>query len=279
VSTWGRPRDRIAPNGRYGGRELWFGQRRVYRSISSPEKALLLSNAFVPLPRPQRRLSVYEWATVVRSWPSFCEWQRRHFLRFEVVWGYFSCLKNVAVILDFRAAFIVVYRCLSDLESSSIRFEAVAANTLGIPSFWGCLRRTQSLAGGWKFQWTAAKSSDMSIQLRWWKWSGTDYYSIRRRGDLTLTLMTEMIIDQRWNIRHDGLLISINHRSDAKFDREPRTLTWGQREAITYLFSVIFKWKLSISSTVTLLLCSTWRYFLVSTNSWLSFLLMSVFLA
>ena len=36
-----------------------------------------------------------------------------------------------------------------------------------------------------------------------------------------------------------------------------RTLTGGQREAITYLFSVIFKWKLSISSTVTLLLCST----------------------
>ena len=104
-------------------------------------------------------------STVVRSWPSFCEWQRRHFLRFEVVWGCFSCLENVAVILDFRAAFIVVYRCLSDLESSSIRFEAVAANTLGIPSFWGCLRRTQSLAGGWKFQWTAAKSSDMSIQL------------------------------------------------------------------------------------------------------------------
>jgi len=165
ASTWGRPRDRIAPNGRYGGRELWFGQHRVYRSISSPEKALSLSNAFVPSPRPHRRPSVYEWATVVRSWPSFCEWQRRHFLRFEVVWGCFSCLENVAVILDFRAAFIVVYRCLSDLESSSIRFEAVAANTLGIPSFWGCLRRTQSLAGGWKFQWTAAKSSDMSIQL------------------------------------------------------------------------------------------------------------------
>ena len=36
-------------------------------------------------------------------------------------------------------------------------------------------------------------------------------------GDLTL--MTEMIIDQRWNIQHDDLFISINHQSDAKIQR------------------------------------------------------------
>ena len=36
--------------------------------------------------------------------------------------------------------------------------------------------------GDRKFQWMAAESSYMSIRLRWWKWSGTDYYSIRRRG-------------------------------------------------------------------------------------------------
>ena len=166
MSTWGRPRDRIAPNGRYGGRELWFGQHRVYRSISSPEKALSLSNAFVPSPRPHRRPSVYEWATVVRSWPSFCEWHGAIFSVLRSFEAVSPVLKTwPSSWMDFRAAFIVVYRCLSDLESSSIRFEAVAANTLGIPSFWGCLRRTQSLAGGWKFQWTAAKSSDMSIQL------------------------------------------------------------------------------------------------------------------
>ena len=188
ASTWGRPRGRVPPNGRhsYGGHALWFGWRRVYRSISSQEKLALLSNAFVPSPRSQRRPSIYERAAAVRSWPSFCEYQQQrhripgnisihffsfilvwnapaifsvHDLGFEVVWGRFSCLENVTVVLDFRADFIVFNRCLSGLESSSIPFEAIAAYTLGIASFWGCLRRTRSLAGGWKFQWMAAESS------------------------------------------------------------------------------------------------------------------------
>jgi len=117
-----------------------------------------------------------------------------------------------------------LHRCQSLLERPWIvlrPFEAIAAYTLGIASFWGCLRRTRSLAGGWKFQWTAAKSSDgwrpkvpmnggrkflwteaksfdepakssnVSIRLWWWKWSGTDYYSTWRSVSDEQMLMSD----------------------------------------------------------------------------------------
>jgi len=62
---------------------------------------------------------------------SFGSEMRPPFFGLEVIWGRFSRLENVAVILDFRAAFTVAFCRLNGLESSS-RLEAVAACTLGI---------------------------------------------------------------------------------------------------------------------------------------------------
>jgi len=91
--------------------------------------------------------------------------------------------------------------------------------------------------GGRKFRWTAAESSiewrpkvPMNGGRKFLHVDSTPMMEMignRLLFDSTtwipawcgdLTLMTEMIID-RWNIQHDYLFISINHRSEVKIQR------------------------------------------------------------